>query len=116
MRDSGPLPMLSTYAVRSSTASMSRKSSASVAGCGSRCQVAPPSIDRRMVLRDPLAQTTDGARRADAAQRRGDAGRLRCPGPLVLRHEGNEGNEAHEEDAGFANLLAMTMSALQTAP
>src|SRR5262249_44569027 len=58
MRDSGPEPMLSRYAVVSSTASTSRKSSVSASGTLSFRHVAPPSAVRRTVPLAPLAQTT----------------------------------------------------------
>src|SRR6266568_4566863 len=58
MRESGPAPMLSAYAVRSLTASTSRKSSACVPGIVSACHVAPPSAVRSTVPAAPLAQTT----------------------------------------------------------
>src|SRR6476620_1615909 len=57
MRDVAPAPMLSTYAVRSSMASMSRKSALSVV-TASFAHVAPPSAVRHTVAREPLAHTT----------------------------------------------------------
>src|SRR5688572_4140104 len=57
MRDAGPLPMLSTYAVCASIASMSRKSSVSVVTVNF-FQVAPPSLVRSTVAPDPLAHAT----------------------------------------------------------
>ena len=50
--------MLSTYAVVSLTASMSRKSSRSASGIGSFCHEAPPSAVRSTVPPAPLAQAT----------------------------------------------------------
>src|SRR5215204_6583713 len=58
MRESAPGPMLRTYAVRASMASMSRKSSSSPEGLASRCQFAPPSAVRTIVLPAPLAHAT----------------------------------------------------------
>src|SRR5579862_4894711 len=58
MRDAGPLPMLSAYAVRLLTASMSRKSSFAASGIVSVCHVPPPSAVRRTVPFVPLAHTT----------------------------------------------------------
>src|SRR6476661_8711066 len=57
MRDVAPAPMLSTYAVRSSMASMSRKSTLSVV-TASFAHVAPPSAVRNTVAREPLAHAT----------------------------------------------------------
>src|SRR4029453_702520 len=58
MREVGPAPMLSRYAVVSLTASMSRKSRRSVVGLCSFVHVLPPFSLRRIVLPEPLAQTT----------------------------------------------------------
>src|SRR5690242_2918806 len=57
MRDAGPLPMLRTYAVCASIASMSRKSSASFLTFN-LLHVAPPSVVRNTVAPEPLAQAT----------------------------------------------------------
>src|SRR5262245_39599927 len=57
MRDVAPAPMLRTYAVRSSIASMSRKSTRSVV-TGSFVQVVPPSVVRSTVAPAPLAHAT----------------------------------------------------------
>src|SRR5262245_25345944 len=57
MRDAGPLPMLRMYAVFSSMASISRKSSGSEV-TGNFFQVSPPSSVRSTVLPEPLAQAT----------------------------------------------------------
>src|ERR1043165_9747845 len=57
MRDAGPLPMLSTYAVCASIASTSRKSSASLVTFN-LLHVAPPSVVRNTVALEPLAQAT----------------------------------------------------------
>src|ERR1051326_306764 len=57
MREAGPLPMLRTYAVCASTASTSRKSSASVVTLN-LFHVAPPSVVRNTVPPEPLAHAT----------------------------------------------------------
>ena len=58
MRDLSPLPMLSTYAVFASNASMSRKSSAAASGGETFLHVAPPSVVRTTVPLFPLAHAT----------------------------------------------------------
>src|SRR5713226_2363777 len=60
MRDFSPLPMLSRYAVRSSTARTARKSRSAAPGTVAARQCAPPSEVRRYVPLVPPAQTTVG--------------------------------------------------------
>ena len=83
MREASPDPMLSTYATRSFTASMSRKSSFSAPGIESVCQVSPPSAVRMMVPVAPLAQATLIGHGTDAPQPSRDAALLF--GPLWRR-------------------------------
>ena len=58
MREAVPAPILSTYAVSASMASMSRKSRRSAPSTGTVCQRRPPSSVRRTVPAAPLAQAT----------------------------------------------------------